>query len=523
MNNLSVYQKFYLAILGFCIFTQIATIPNLYFGDGLYIFGPLAFFQLIYLRYIDLFYVFSIGIGLLVLSVLYNLVNGPAKGVYGNAEFAKLKDLDDLKLNTKSGIFLGKAYGKYIFTNSGENLSSIIMAPSGVGKTTSIIIPSILKSNDSMIIYDLKGEIFESTHETIKTHIDTEVWGFHETVKSSIFNPFCKTVLEKFGDDWEIFVNDISYLLFKPVIQNHNNDFFIARARLLFQTIAKYHIYKNGGSNIVEILTFYKTGRSGLKAIAASTDEGIPESIILDAKSFLYEMEAKTQWGGIMGEFSNILRPFEDKSITDIMNGENEIDPESFRKKTKILYVIVPANRQLAMGNIVGMLFDFFRNRLISKLPEKSDNTITLVLDEFAALGKMEALATFPSISRGYKVNSVFVVQDLEQLNHIYGHQVAKNLINNCFYKICLNQSSFETSKYLSDMIGNQTIERNSLTKNKDPKSRNSVNISQEGLALVSPQDFGCLKQQAIIITSSFRNKPLKLDLIPYFDYPEVF
>ena len=67
-----------------------------------------------------------------------------------------------------AGLVLGYSPLLHRYYLSGEQDHTMVIAPPGVGKTTRVVYPTIhaiLASEDSAIIYDPKGELYDNTSE----------------------------------------------------------------------------------------------------------------------------------------------------------------------------------------------------------------------------------------------------------------------------------------------------------------------------------------------------------------------
>ncbi|MFC1659643.1 type IV secretory system conjugative DNA transfer family protein, partial [Pseudomonadota bacterium] len=99
------------------------------------------------------------------------------KDKYGYAKFTKSKPaikkmnlsfdrgivLGGLKNNTLAKLFFKK--NSYDLITYDQALSTILIAPTGGGKTAGFIIPTLFNCDNSIIAFDIKGELYEKTSE----------------------------------------------------------------------------------------------------------------------------------------------------------------------------------------------------------------------------------------------------------------------------------------------------------------------------------------------------------------------
>jgi type IV secretion system protein VirD4 len=129
------------------------------------------------------------------------------------------------------------------------------------------------------------------------------------------------------------------------------------------------------------------------------------------------------------------------------------------------------------------------------------DNKVTFILDEFGNLGRVSKLIKATTISRSYKLNQIFILQDLSQIEAIYSKEERGILEANTAYKIILQQNNLETARRISDLIGNKTEIRTSKSEQEEglKGAKSSYSSSYESIPLVTPQDILNLKKNECI------------------------
>ena len=100
---------------------------------------------------------------LLIIAYLMQIFSMQTKAekVFGKAHFAKSFEIKKAGLFSKTGLVLGKAYGRILRLGGFESI--LIAAPTGSGKTTAIAIPNLIEWQGSAVINDLKGELYKKT------------------------------------------------------------------------------------------------------------------------------------------------------------------------------------------------------------------------------------------------------------------------------------------------------------------------------------------------------------------------
>jgi hypothetical protein len=93
------------------------------------------------------------------------------------------------------------------------------------------------------------------------------------------------------------------------------------------------------------------------------------------------------------------------------------------------------------------------------------------MLDEFARFGKLEPITSALATLRSKKVNVCLMIQSLAQLDHLYGAEVRRIIVDNCQYVAILRSNDAETQKYLSELIGTTTRKQRSWSEHEDKNS----------------------------------------------------
>ena len=473
------------------------------------------------------------------------------KNKYGYANLIKSKSnfnkyKKDFGLNFKSGIFLGKIGNNFIRSNN--PLSTLILAPPGTGKTAAIIIPNLLLCDNSAIIHDPKGEIYNLTANARRIKLGHKILTFdpvseEETAKYNVFN---HQILPKNDADLKAYINNIANIIFrgnKSTPNSDNANYFTNAAKSLFTFIALWLIHKNPDreTSIPDIrskLLSNSDVEDTITQMIDNKDKSIPEYVKEDGRGTLLAVNSDTQWAGILGSIKEPLEIFGDPRIAKITGSNCDFTAKKLRKEKISLYLKIRDQDQKRLAPLMTMIIESLTTGLISQMPEEEErkgkkkkkrqnNQITLFLDEFPRLGKMEAIANLAAISRGYNLNTIFVAQDYEQIANTYGREYISIFESNCAYKIIFKQNNFETASKISKLIGNKTDQKVSTSKNnneanygskmpslenifKQNKESNSTSTSKEGIALITPQDILNLdSNNSLLIIQGHASKPI--------------
>ncbi len=136
------------------------------------------------------------------------------------------------------------------------------------------------------------------------------------------------------------------------------------------------------------------------------------------------------------------------------------------RHRITSVFLVLPPNRMDAYSRWLRLLVsqalqDIARDAEAASVgaqgPSQRLNAPALfLLDEFAALGRLEAVERAMGLMAGYGLQLWPILQDMSQLKDLYGDR-ANTFIANAGVQQVFGVNDFETAKWLSRMIGQET------------------------------------------------------------------
>ena len=228
----------------------------------------------------------------------------------------------------------------------------------------------------------------------------------------------------------------------------------------------------------------------------------IQSGLVKDGKSILVPAESEDQWNGVMGTLTDALQIFSDPRIARATSGDSDIDGNQLKKDITSLYLVVPDKDKDRVSPIIAMLFETLASQLISAKPTKGQFPITFIMDEFIRLGELKVIKDLPAISRGYRLNTVFIAQSYNQIAEVYGKDAIGTFNSTCAYKVIFQQNDPETAENIARTVGNETRKRISQTKSLRgiTDKSTSENLSDEGKPLLNAQDILNLNPDECVI-----------------------
>lgn len=366
------------------------------------------------------------------------------------AKFMSYLEARKVKLFSDSGIFIGKKWGRYLKVPGWEHV--ICFAPSGTGKTTAVTIPNLLTWDESCVCADIKLELYKHTAQyREKCGHKCYLWNpSSQEVSSHKFNPLEMAIKNKANRIDEL--HKIATILIPsseksdPIWVNGPRNLFMAISLIVLDT-------EKTPNTIGEVVRTMKGGDN--------FDAWAQEQLDLDitdeyCKANLHEylsMPDVTR-GGVFAALSSQLSLFENP-IIDRNTSQSDFDITSLRKEKTTIYVGITNDNLERLSPLMNLFFQQVLDVLTRKEPnaDKEIYGVLMLLDEFTALGKLNILKRNIGLLRSYKVRVLMIIQDVAQLVDTYGPYGSKSFLN-VKVKLAFTQSSFEDSKYLSDLVG---------------------------------------------------------------------
>ena len=373
---------------------------------------------------------------------LYFHFKEPPESLHGDARWATEPEIEKRKLMTDKGegVVLGGKVGGRILTYVGDAFL-FLLSPTRGGKGISVIIPTLLNWQESLVCTDIKLENWSITSKFRKWVLRQEVFllnPFAEDGKTHRYNPLTYVRGGALG------VTDIQRITaaFYPVSSSAkgNEKFFSTQARNLFLALALMVKETDGMPfTIGEIVRQSSGGGKPLpeffKGIIEKRDKSRPFSQV--ALNTMYDVMALSEetLSGVVGSFKapleNWLSP-----IFDAATSTSDFDLRDLRRKRMTIYVGIPADYLPVAQEFLNIFFDQLVsvNTTAESLPSKNPefkHKCLLLMDEFAALGRVNALAHGVSHIAGYGFRLLTVIQDIGQVYKHYGKEDGDNLVNN--------------------------------------------------------------------------------------------
>lgn len=393
------------------------------------------------------------------------------------------------------GIVLGKYHGKYVCRPVEQDGHYLIVGGSGSGKSSSLIVPTLLINNDvPAFVLDIKGEL----SRLAKKKGDAKVHIFNPNDRRSYgYDPFYN--LKKESTEQEI-LETMQMVTFSLISLSANvkDPFWKTSARNMLCGLMIYY-FKQGKNNLVDIMDAIlgRSIKASIQEVMTGSDPTTAEYRYLVAFS---DMAEETLSGVYAEMASNIIVFANDQDIRyALKHNALRCSPVDLENGNSI-YVVIREDKLTAYNQVLQLIINQTLNAL-EKRPEKSEPILFLIdeLPRILSAGKIERLLDASRTLRSRNVRLILVTQSVEALMTVYSENEVVDLISNCNYKIILDASSQKTQHTISEWCGNYKEKKKIWN---EAGTKQKTGISFEEKPIVEGSDLMTLAQtgEAILV-----------------------
>lgn len=349
-----------------------------------------------------------------------------------------------------------------------EDLHSFVIGESGCGKTRRIVIPTIdmvsRTREQSMVIADPKGEIFEATAETLRKR-GYKVYRFDLTdpSKSQKWNPLSIIARLSVGSSADV---TRSRIMLKEILEVLKQGVHSTRDAFWEQSGADL-IYGIALSILSEgqpqDLTFRNIDLNMRKIfdngqLFREYYEKMPDdSPVKNYLSSLSSDSAEQTLCSIKLVAKTMMSPFcSDDRILSLFDTDT-MDMTVLGNSNVALFLIL-SDSSKAMYPVatvfIQQLYSLLLEEAASQKKMKLRVPVFFILDEFANFSRLPDVDSMLTAARSRNIRFMLVCQSMKQLHEKYGENTAEILMSNCRIWIYMNSRDIGFLNRLSQIMG---------------------------------------------------------------------
>ena len=365
---------------------------------------------------------------------------------------------------------------------------TLVLGATGSGKTQTIVNPTVkmlMKSKESMIISDPKGEIYEDNYKLLKDNgYEIIVLNFRDPQKGSCWNPFhLPYQFQKEGnfDKANELLNDLSTNI---VVDGQGNDPFWQDSAASYLTGLSLALFEDAESeeqiniNSVNLMMTQGEDRYGasnyLKEYFNAKDPSSPACV-----NALGTVNAPNETkGGIVSVLKQKVKTLAVTKNLSEMLSKNDIEMDKIGDKPTAVFMIIQ-DEKTTYHALATIFVKQCYESLISAAHKHGGQLpvrVNFLLDEFANMPKFKDITTMVTAARSRRIRFLFILQNFAQLKEKYGDHEAETIRGNCGNLIYLLTGELAALEEISKLCGDKIVR---VGKDKKEETRPLVTISE--------------------------------------------
>ena len=389
-----------------------------------------------------------------------------------------------------------------------RNLNVLVVGGSGAGKSRTYAIPNIMQCNCSMVITDPKAELLRKTGGVLERNgYEVRVFDLINPETSWCYNPFAYVWDDK--DVLKLINNLIRNTT--PKGAQSSDPFWEKSETALLQALMLYLLHEAPPEEqnfpmIMEMLGSAQVKeddedyQSPLDILFERLEMRDPESIAVKQYAIYKQAAGKTA-KSILISVGVRLAAFNLKQIANL-TCTDELDLYSIGEKKVALFCCIP-DADTSMNYLVGMIYSNLFQTLYYVADRKYGGRLPIpvhcIMDEWPNVALPDDFDKILATMRSRGISCSIIIQNIAQMKALFKDSY-ESLIGNCDEFLYLGGNEKEGHKYVSELLGKETLDTNTYGQTKGRSGSYSVNYQQTGRELLTPDEIRLLANRKAIL-----------------------
>ena len=390
-----------------------------------------------------------------------------------------------------------------------RNLLQIVVGGSGSGKTRYVVKPNVYLANASYICTDPKGELARNTIPLLlRKGYTVRVFDLVDLDRSDCYNPF--HYIRSDADVLKLISNFIRNTTPKNA---HSNDPFWEKSETALDCALMLYLLHEAPpeeQTMEMMLTMLEYGaakegdgdyQSPLDLLFEGLAEEKPDHIALRQYRVFKQAPSETAMS-ILITAAVRLAPFTLPEVQRITATDN-MELEKLGERKQAIFCIIPDSNDVSLNFLVGMLYTQAFQELYYQADKVHGGSlpipVRLMFDEFANVALPDGYARLQATMRSRNVMATIILQNISQLKELF-KESWEGIIGNADAFIYLGGNEKETHKYISELLGKETIETRTSSQSRGRNGSYSQNFQQAGRELLTPDEVRMLDNRYALV-----------------------
>lgn len=432
-----------------------------------------------------------------------------------------------LSYRYEPGIMFGQVNRRPVVlkTNAPGNRNVAVFGPPGSMKSAGYIRNNLfqaVRSGWSVIVTDPKGELVRDFKNWfISKGYTVRVFNLVSMLNSDRWNPLAEVTDDISAQN---FVNVV--IANTAVPGRKGGDMFWDRAEMnLLKALVLYVVHENP-PNTRNLGELYKILACGDSKQLDDIFTGLPYNHPAKLPYNLFLEVSGTVRSGVIIGLGTRLEVFQNRLVCEL-TASSDIDLE-LPGKEKCAYFCIISDTDSTFNFLASLYFSFLFIKL-TRLADRQrsgalDVPVNFLLDEFCNISGIPDFEKKISTMRGRGIACSVIFQNIPQLMLTYPDRTWEIILGDCDYWLVLGAREKATASYVSDIIGNTTVEKQSDRRPKGLEGTlnpwaGSITTSPEKRALMDLAEVGRLDMDECLLRLS-NGHMMKLRKMLFKDYP---
>lgn len=389
-----------------------------------------------------------------------------------------------------------------------RSLNVLVIGGSGAAKTRGYVKPNILEANSNYVITDPKMEVLTATGGYLKRQgYDIRVLNLVDLSQSDGYNPF------RYLRDEKDALKLVNTLIQATTPKgSHESDPFWSKSEtallqaiilMLFQEAPEY---EQNFSMVMRVLEYAEVKEdddeyvSPLDLLFRAMEYENPESVALRQYKVFKQAAGKTAKSILISaavRLSAFILP-EIQNIT----AKDDMELDKMGERKQAVFAIIPDNDS-TFNYIVGMLYTCAFQSLYYQADKVHQGAlpvpVRMMMDEFCNVSLPDDFGKLQATMRSRNIMSTIVLQNISALKALFKDDW-EGLIGNADTLLYLGGNEVSTFKYISELLGKETLDTRTRSVSKGRNGSGSVNYQQTGRELMTPDEVRALDNDRCIL-----------------------
>ena len=389
-----------------------------------------------------------------------------------------------------------------------RNLNVFVVGGSGAGKSRAYAVVNIMQCNCSMVVTDPKGELLRKTGGLLEREgYEVRVFDLINPETSFCYNPFAYVRDDK--DVLKLINNLIRNTT--PKGAQSSDPFWEKSETALLQALMLYLLHEappeeQNFSMIMEMLGSAQVKeddeeyQSPLDILFERLEMRNPESIAVKQYAIYKQAAGKTA-KSILISVGARLAAFNLKQIANL-TCIDELDLYSIGEKKVALFCCIP-DADTSLNYLVGMIYSNLFQTLYYVADRKYHGKLPIpvhcIMDEWPNVALPDDFDKLLATMRSRAISCSIIIQNIAQMKALFKDSW-ESLIGNCDEFLYLGGNEKEGHKYVSELLGKETLDTNTYGQTKGRSGSYSVNFQQSGRELLTPDEVRLLDNRKAVL-----------------------